>query len=133
MRTKATVDAVLPDGRAALLVARESACSGECHKCGGCGAAEQTLRVTAQNPVGARRGDIVWLETRSAAVLRGAATLYLLPLALFLAGYLAAYSLGAWAAAVGAAGFALGLIPAFVRDRRLKKRPPDHVITGFVK
>ena len=53
--------------------------------------------------------------------------------ALFLAGYLAAYSLGAWAAAVGAAGFALGLIPAFVRDRRLKKRPPDHVITGFVK
>ena len=99
MRTKATVEDLLPDGRAALLVARESACSGECHKCGGCGAAEQTLRVTAQNPVGARRGDIVWLEMRSAAVLRGAALLYLLPLALFLAGYLAAYSLGAWAAA----------------------------------
>ena len=57
----------------------------------------------------------------------------MLPLALFLAGYLAAYSLGAWAAAVGAAGFALGLVPAFVRDRRLKKRPPDHIITGFVK
>ena len=66
-------------------------------------------------------------------MLRGAALLYLLPPALFLAGYLAAYSLGAWAAAAGAAGFALGLIPAFVRDRRLKKRPPDHVITGFVK
>ena len=133
MRTKATVDAVLPDGRAALLVARESACSGDCHKCGGCGAVEQTLRVTAQNPVGARRGDIVWLEMRSAAVLRGAALLYLLPLALFLAGYLAAYSLGAWAAALGAAGFALGLIPAVVRDRRLNKRPSDHVITGVVK
>ena len=43
MRTKATVNALLPDGRVEVLIARKSACSGDCHKCAGCGAVEQTL------------------------------------------------------------------------------------------
>lgn len=133
MRTKATVDTILPDGRAEVLIARKSACSGECHKCGGCGAVEQTLRTMAQNPLDAKRGDIVWLESESRTVLLSAALLYLLPLLLFLIGYLAAYALGGWAAAVGAGGFVLGLLPAVLYDRRLKKRPPDYTIVGFVK
>ena len=127
MRTKATVDSLLPDGRAEVLIARKSACSGDCHKCGGCGAVEQTLRVAAENPVDAKRGDIVWLESESRTVL------YLLPLLLFLIGYLAAYVLGGWSAAIGAGGFLLGLLPAVLYDRRLKKRPPAYTITGFVK
>lgn len=133
MRAQATVEALLSDGRATLLVSRKSACSGDCHKCGGCGMVEQTLRVTAKNPLGAQRGDIVWIESESGAVLRSAALLYLLPLPLFLAGYLAAYPLGAWAAAFGAAGFVLGLLPAFAYNRRLKKHPPAYTIVGFVK
>lgn len=133
MRTKATVDALLPDGRAEVLIARKSACSGDCHRCGGCGAVEQTLRVTAENPMDAKRGDIVWLESESHTVLLSAALLYLLPLLLFLVGYLAAYSLDRWAAAVGAGGFVLGLVPAVLYDRRLKKHPPDYTIIGFVK
>ncbi len=133
MRRKATVAALLPDGRAELLVSRKSACSGDCHSCGGCGAIEQTLRLTARNPVGARQGDIVWLESGSRTVLTSAALLYLLPLLLFFAGYLAATPLGSWAAAVGAGGFALGLLPAFWYNRRLKMHPPDYTIVGFVK
>lgn len=133
VRRKATVTALLPDGRAELLVSRKSACSGDCHTCGGCGAVEQTLCLTAQNPVGARPGDIVWLESDSRTVLTSAALLYLLPLLLFFAGYLAAMSLGSWAAAVGAGGFAIGLLPAFWYNRRLKMHPPDYTIVGFVK
>lgn len=133
MRTKATVDTLLPDGKAEVLIARKSACSGDCHKCGGCGAVEQTLRVAAENPLEAKRGDVVWLESESRTVLASAALLYLLPLLLFLTGYLAAYSLGGWAAAVGVGGFALGVLPAILYDRSLKKRPPSYTIVGFVK
>ena len=59
--------------------------------------------------------------------------LYLLPLLLFLIGYLAAYTLGGWSAAIGVGGFVLGLLPAVVYDRKLKKRPPAYTIIGFVK
>lgn len=133
MRTKATVDVLLPDGRAEVLIARKSACSGDCHKCGGCGAVEHTLRVAAENPVDAKRGDVVWLESESRTVLLSAALLYLLPLLLFLTGYLAASALGGWSAAIGAGGFAIGLLPAILYDRRLKRRPPAYTIIGFVK
>lgn len=133
MRKKATVERVLPEGRAELLVRRESACSGDCHKCGGCGGVEQVLRLTAKDAVGVQKGDIVYVESDGAVVLKGAFLLYLLPVVLFLAGYLAAMSLQGWAFAVGCGGFLFGLIPAVLYDRYVKKHPPEYVIVGFVK
>lgn len=133
MQKKATVDTVLPDGSAELLVQRESACSGDCHKCGGCGTVGQTLRVTAKNPIGARRGDIVVIESESGVVLRAAVLIYSLPLALFLAGYLLSMRLGSYAALIGLCGFLLGLLPAVFYDRRVRKRPPEYTIIEFVK
>ena len=133
MQKKATVQEILPDGRAALAVQRESACSGDCHHCGGCGTVGQTLRVTAENPVGAQKGDVVYVGSESAPVLWAAALVYSLPLAMFLAGYLLSMRLGAWAAAIGAAVFLAGLLPAFFYNRRVKKQPPVYTITGFVK
>lgn len=133
MRQKATVTAVLPDGRAEVRVVRRSACSGDCHQCGGCAAQTQTLRLTARNAVSAAVGDAVYVESDSAVVLRAAALVYLLPPALFLAGYLAALPLGNWAAAVGVGGALLGLLPAFLYNRRIGAAPPEQVITGFVK
>lgn len=133
MRQKATVESVLPDGRAQVLVVRESACSGDCHKCSGCGSVKQTLRITAQNLVSAQRGDVVYLQSESSVVLKAAALVYLLPLVSFLAAYLCTMQLGAWAAAIGAAAFALGLVPAFVYNKRIKNRPPTYSIVGYVK
>lgn len=128
------MDRLLPDGRAELIVTRESACSGDCHRCSGCGAVGQTLRLTAKNPIGADRGDIVWIESSSSTVLCAAALVYLLPLLLFLIGYLCSLSLGGGLAAlIGAGGFLLGLIPAFVYNRRLKRRPAEHTVIGLVK
>lgn len=133
MQRTATVQAILPDGRAELAVQRESACSGDCHRCGGCGTVGQTLRLTADNPIGAKKGDIVRIASESAPVLRAAALVYALPPALFLTGYLLSMRLGAWAAAIGAAGFLLGLLPAFLYNRRVKRQPPVYTIIGFVK
>ncbi len=133
MRKKATVDRLLPNGKAELLVVRESACSGDCHKCAGCGSVKQTLRVTADNPISAQRGDVVYLEGDSAVVLKGAMLVYLVPLITFVAAYLAAMPLGAWAGAIGAAAFALGILPAFAYNRKMKNRPPSYTIVGYVK
>ena len=40
-----------PDGKADIILVRESACSGDCHKCSGCGAQKETMIVTAENPI----------------------------------------------------------------------------------
>ncbi len=133
MQRKATVQAILPDGKAELAVQRESACSGDCHHCGGCGTVGQTLRLTAENPIGAQKGDIVLIASESAPVLWAAALIYALPMLLFLAGYLLSMRLGAWAAAIGAGGFLIGLLPAFAYNRHVKNQPPAYQIIGFVK
>ena len=73
VRVKETYD----DGTALVFRIRESACSGDCHKCSGCGAAKETVTFTAKNPIGARRGELVKVESETAPVLKAAAVLYL--------------------------------------------------------
>lgn len=133
MQQKATVESVQPDGTATLLIRRQSACSGDCHKCGGCGAVGQTLHIRAENPIGAQAGELVYVESESKTVLSAAALVYLLPLALFVAGYLAAAALGWPAGLIGGICFVLGLLPAFAYNRRVKAHPPRQTITGRVR
>ena len=119
------------DGTAQVLCLRQSACSGDCHKCAGCGAVEQKLLITAQNPIGAKPGETVRLRSDSGPVLLGAAILYLTPLVLFLTGYLLLHSrqLGIWG---GLAGFCAGIALAVVYDRKVaKKKKPQYTIIGY--
>ena len=119
--------------QARVLVLRQSACSGDCHKCAGCGAVEQKLLLDAHNPIGAAPGDLVTVSTRSGPVLAAAAVLYLIPVALFLGGYLAGMCLGLGGGLPGCAGFLLGLLCAVTYDRRTaKKKKTEYTITGFV-
>ena len=115
-----------PDGTAQVLHVRQSACSGDCHKCAGCGAAQQKMLLTVRNPIGAKPGDVVTIETGSGQVLTAAAIFYVLPLALFLAGSL----LGRlW---IGAIGFGLGIVLAVLYDRLVaKKKETTYTITGY--
>ena len=123
---------VFPNGTAQVIRIRESACSGDCHKCSGCGAAQQTMLFTAQNPIGAVVGDTVVVSTASAPVLKAAAVLYILPLVLFLAGYIAGACVGDLAGWLGALGFILGIGCVILYDRRAaKKRETVYTITGF--
>ena len=109
-----TVRALYPDGTAEVACRRASACGGDCGHCGGCTNA-QTVLVRAYNPIGAKPGDRVVVESASCQVLGAAAAVYLLPVLFLLGGYALAGGPG------GAIGFALGLTPAVWMDRRRLK------------
>lgn len=120
------------DGTAQVLHIRQSACSGDCHKCSGCGAVQQKLVLDVYNGIGARPGDLVTIRAESGPVLAAAAMLYMLPLVLFFAGYLLGTVLWQKGALAGCLAFAAGIMLAAVYDRRVaKKKNTEYTITGF--
>lgn len=120
------------DGTAQVIHVRESACSGDCHKCSGCGAAQEALVFTADNPIGAGAGDLVKVESASAPVLKAAAVLYLLPLVLFFLGYYLGTLLGVPGGLTGTLGFAAGVAGVVVYDRKVVRRQNiGYTITAF--
>ena len=115
-----------PDGTAEVVHVRQSACSGDCHKCSGCGAVKETMVLSVLNPIGAKPGDVVTIETKTVQVLCAAAIFYVLPLVMFFAGCLLG---GLW---IGGAGFALGILLAVLYDRLVaKKKETVYTITGY--
>ena len=95
MTRNAIVVETTPD-YAVVEVTRESACAG-CHNSDNCSICKigltdhAEMRSKAANPLGAREGDTVQIETDSATVLRYSAAVFLLPLALGAAGYIIGY------------------------------------------
>ena len=119
------------NGTAQVACLRQSACSGDCHKCSGCGAVEQTMIFTAQNPIGAKPGDMVTVESATGPVLQAAAMLYLLPLVLFIAGYLIGMQWGL-GGLVGALAFVLSIVLVVAYDRLvMKKKNTVYTIVGY--
>ena len=121
MEQQVRVKEVYDDGTALVVHKRLSACSGDCHKCSGCGAAKEVMLLKAENPIGAEPGSLVIISSDSGPVLKAAAILYLLPLVLFFLGYglgAAAHLSAGW---LGAGGFLLGVFGAVLYDRSLKK------------
>ena len=120
------------NGTALVVHIRESACSGDCHKCSGCGAAKEAVLFTADNPIGAEAGDLVKVESETAPVLKAAAVLYVLPLALFFLGYYLGTLLGNFGPVVAGLGFALGVVGVVVYDRKVVRRQNiGYTITAF--
>ncbi len=71
------------------------------------------------------------VRTRSGPVLLGAAILYLMPLALFMVGYLVCLT-WQWEFLGGLAGFVLGVLLAVIYDRKVaKKNKPQYTIVGY--
>ena len=123
---------LLPNGMALVVRTRESACSGECHKCAGCGSKEQIMLLQAVNAIGAKVGDAVILRSESKPVLKAAAVVYLIPLILFFIGYAAGQQLWQQGSLLGCAGFAAGLVLATRYDRRVgKKNETVYTIVRF--
>ena len=83
MQQLVRVRQVHEDGTATVIHVRESACSGDCHKCSGCGAAKEAIILEAKNPIGAKAGDLVTIESETGPVLKAAAVMYLLPMVFF--------------------------------------------------
>ncbi len=120
------------DGTAQVMHVRQSACSGDCHKCSGCGAVQQKMIFLARNPIGAHAGELVTIKTQSAPVLAAAAVIYLIPFVLFFTGYMAGHLLWQLGALAGCLAFAAGIVIAVVYDRRVAaKKETVYTITGY--
>ena len=132
MQQLVRVRQVHPDGTATVIHIRESACSGDCHKCSGCGAAKEAILLEAQNPIGAKPGDLVKVESDTGPVLKAAAVMYMVPMILFFVGYAIGDALqlgGAW---MGGGFFAASIGLAILYDRKVvKKQNTGYTITGF--
>ena len=127
VRVKETFD----DGTAMVLHVRESACSGDCHKCSGCGAAKETLLIRATNRIHAEKGDMVIIRSETGPVLKAAAVLYMVPMVLFFLGYVLGDLVGK-GVLCSILAFALGIVLAVVYDRKVvKKQKPVYTITGY--
>ncbi len=127
------VQKTFEDGTAQVLRIRESACSGDCHQCSGCGAAQQKMLISCKNPIGAQPGDLVIIRTESAPVLKAALMLYILPVLLLIGGYLAGEWLwqnGIWLGLLGLVG---GFFLVGIYDKHLQKKATSYTITGFAK
>ena len=134
MTQKVMVKACYPDGTAQVLHMRQSACSGDCHKCSGCGAAQEALMLTAHNPIGAKPGDMVVIQSETAPVLMGAAMLYMLPLVLFFLGYALGAALWQMGALVGCLAFAASIAVCVLYDRKIaRKKKTIYTITEFAR
>ena len=129
MKQTAQVIRIVAPGYVEVKVRRTSACA-SAHNCGSCDHCSfmenaPEITVVAEDHHGAKVGDTVTVETASARVLGAAALLYIVPLILFFLGYFIGARLG-WAEskaiALGGGGFLLGLLGAFVLDRRMKKQ-----------
>jgi positive regulator of sigma E activity len=118
------------DGTATVFLQRESACSGDCHKCSGCGAAKEVMIVEARNPIGASRGDLVVLETKTRPVMKAVGVFYVLPLILFFGGYMLG-SLWNMGGLMGCLGFAGGIALSVLYDRKIAKKEEVLTITGY--
>ena len=134
MQQQVQVARVFPDGDCEVFVRRESACSGDCHKCSGCGAQAQQVFVRARNPIGAGPGDKVIVASRTRQVLPAILVVYILPLVLMLAGYFAGLALRVSAGGLACAGFALGVAFIIAYDRLVARRQGvTYELTAFAE
>ena len=126
------VRTVYDNGTAQVACIRESACSGDCHKCSGCGAAKETILLTVENPIGAVAGELVTIRSETGPVLKAAMVLYMMPLVLFFAGYALGAALHVSGALTGGLAFALSIVIIVLYDRRVAKKDTTiYTITGY--
>jgi len=118
----AKVVAVPEQGVALVRVDRQTACGHDCENCAGCGVQGSALTVRAICPIDVEIGDMVEVFSGK-QVLAIAALVYILPLVLFLAGYLIPSGLSEAVRYIcGGIGFAIGLGLAVIYDRQVRRK-----------
>lgn len=121
----ATVERILDSNHAEISVPRKSACGHDCEECAGCGVTGAAVHARAINPIGARPGQKVVVESSTRKMLGIVALVYLIPVALFLLGYLVMVFLKAGVGVqyfTAVLGFAVGIVLAILYDRRLRAK-----------
>lgn len=70
-----------------IIIKRSSMCGENCASCGAC--TQKNFKITCENTIGATLHDSVVIETADSFVLRSAFLVYILPVFLMVAAYLA--------------------------------------------
>ena len=73
MTQSAIVEKLASNGDAMVRVYQKSACGHDCSDCAGVCGAKKTITVQARNPLRARPGDMVTVETGTGGLLRAMA------------------------------------------------------------
>lgn len=121
----ATVERIIDANHAEISVPRKSACGHDCEECAGCGVSGAAVHAKAVNTIGAMPGQKVVVESSTKKMMYIVVLVYLIPVVLFMAGYLITAFL---TTAVGMQyfvailGFAVGIAAAIAYDRRLRAR-----------
>ena len=121
----ATVERIIDSDHAEISVPRKSACGHDCEECAGCGVTGTAVHAKAVNPLGARPGQKVVVESSTQKMLGIVAFVYLIPVALFMAGYLLTAFLTPAVAiqyTVAVAAFLVGIGFAILYDRHLRAK-----------
>jgi len=121
----ATVSRIIDSNYAEISVPRKSACGHDCEECAGCGVTGAAVLARAANPIGARIGQKVVVQSETSKMLGIVAFVYLIPVVLFLLGYVVTAFLTSSVAlqyGVAVTGFFIGIVAAILYDRKLKER-----------
>lgn len=131
MTQEGIVTKLLPNQMAEVAVTRMTACGGNCGSCESC-MLQSEVKTLAKNHVDAKPGQRVMIESRSSLVFGAVFLVYVMPLALFLLGYGAAYAVGlreGLCILCSFLGLALGALLLVVRERSRKKTEISYDIT----
>ncbi|QUO38081.1 SoxR reducing system RseC family protein [Dysosmobacter sp.] len=120
----ATVERLLAGDYAVISVPRKSACGHDCEECAGCGVTGAAVQARAANPIGAKPGQKVVVQSDTQKMLGIVALVYLTPVVLFLVGYFATIAVASAPIRYlfGGIGFVLGILIAVAYDRRLRRQ-----------
>lgn len=126
MLQEAIITKIRDDGLAEVVVERLGICGGDCNNCHEC-IYEHLMKSVVQNPIGARRGQHVMIDTPTMGVFKGALAIYVLPLVTLFLGYFIAAALGLGESACIIAAFAaagIGIVIAVVISRARYRADP---------
>lgn len=135
MTQTAIVENLTENGDAMVRVYQKSACGHDCSDCSGICGAKKSITVQARNPLRAQPGSLVTVETGTGRIIRAAALVYLLPLALLLISCLLGYALGGSETAqalAGVCGLLIGCACAAAINRFIRRdRPLEYTIINI--
>lgn len=126
MRQEAIITNVRDDGLAEVVVERQSLCGGNCSECSEC-KYENLMKSLVKNPIGAERGQRVYIDTPTKGVVKGALTIYVLPIIMLFIGYFVASLLSMSEGACIAFAFGgvlIGIAIAMVISRKMQSKDP---------
>ena len=124
MTQEAVVIKLLPGNMAEVAVRRTTACGGNCGSCESC-VFQNELKTPALNRIQAQPGQKVLIESQSSRIFKAAFLVYVMPLLMFLLGYLLAAALGlseSLQIVLSFAGMLLGGVLLVMSQKRIREK-----------